>query len=467
VVVATLALLVTIVLGLFGYRVLDREYRYQELVKLGDDLLADGFPLEATKTYAAAVSLKPREPIAYVKRSDAHRSRGDLGSARTDLETADSLSDDVLLVATRLADLCYETGKLDEAARNYEKVLSIDPESPAVLYKLGLIHFRSGRDAEALDALGRAATLHGFWQAYYLRGAVFRSIGGKDEAERDFLRAVELAPDAELPRSALIELYLEERSLQEALPLVRDEIDENPGRAEPYLHLAEIHRLSGRTAEAIEAVSRALEQNPDLPAAYLRLGELWLEEAGRRDDTVAAEKAVAALTNVAKMDPASGAAALALGRAYLALGDEARGFAELERASSATPLQAEALQLLGDLYRARNNAAEAVTVYHVYLKLSGDTPAVLERLGDAYVESGKPHLAAETYLRLSALEPRRASHIVKAAQSFLESEDPEAAARACRVGLAANPENRVLLDLLAEARRGVSRTRRTDPSSSS
>jgi tetratricopeptide (TPR) repeat protein len=332
-----------------------------------------------------------------------------------------------------------------------------------VLYKIGLIHFRFGRDAEALDALGRAAALHDFWQAYYLRAAVFRSIGGMDEAERDLERALELAPDSELPRAALIELYLGQRMLEKAMPLVRAQIDEGPDRPEPYLHLAEIHRLAGRAAEAIEAVSLALEQDPNLPLAYLRLGELWLEEAGRRDDAVAAEKAVAALTNVAKMDPASGPAALALGRAYLALGDEERGFAELVRASKATPAQAEALQILGDLYRARNNPAEAVTAYHVNLKLAGDSPAVLERLGDAYLESGKPRLAAETFLRLSALEPRRASHVVKAARSFLQIDDREAALRACRIGLAENPENRVLLDLLAEARRSAGKVPTSSP----
>ena len=133
------------------------------------------------------------------------------------------------------------------------------------------------------------------------------------------------------------------------MALVRDEIDANPEAPEPYLHLADVHAIAGRNADAIEAVGLALEQNPNLSAAYLRLGELWLEEA----TLGATDKAVAALESVVKMDPANGHAALTLGQAYLAMDDEASGFAELKRATQATPIPAEAHRLLGDLYRTR------------------------------------------------------------------------------------------------------------------
>lgn len=451
-VLAVIAIPALLLAGLLGYRAIDREYRYHELVKLADSLVDDGHPVEALRTYNTAIALEPETAIAYVKRADAYRAQGNLPSAIADLETADSLSEDVLLVSTRLGDLCYQSERFDEATRHYQRVLAVDSNSPAVLYKLGLVHFRAGREAEAIEALNRAAA-NGteFWEALYLRGAVFRSIGGLVEAESDFRAALDLNPEAELPRAALIELYLDQHLPSKAMPLVREEIDANPGEAGPYLHLADVHRLAGRTTRAIEAVSLAVEQDPNLPDAYLRLGELWLEEGGG-EDAVAAEKAIAALTNVVKMDPTSGGAALALGRAYLSLGDEERGFSELLRASRSTPVQAEALRLLGDLYRTRRNPAEAVTAYHVYLKLSGDTPAMLERLGDAYLESGNPAMGAETYLRQATLEPRRVTPLQKAARAFLLSGDPASAARICRRGLAANPENPILLKLLGEAR---------------
>ena len=353
----------------------------------------------------------------------------------------------------RLADLYNEVERFDEAAVHYRLVLDIDPDSPTVLYKLALVHFRAGREAEAIAALNRAAALReGFWEAYYLRGAVFRSLGDIDEANADFHKALELRPEAELARSALIDLYIESGDPQRAMEPVQAEINANPGAAEPYLHLATVHQLAGRRTEAMASVGLALEQDPNLPAAYLQLGELWLAEAMLSGDRVALDKAVTALESVVKMDPADGRAALALGRAYLAMDDESRGFAELQRASQATPIPAEAHRLLGDLYRTRNNHAEAVTAYHVFLRLRGDSPAVLERLGDTYVDLDNPEMAAEIYLKLASVEPRRVAPLVKAARALIDAGDPGSAARVCRRGLAANPENRALLRLLSEAR---------------
>jgi len=437
-----------------AYRVLERDYRYQELVRVGDRLFADDQPVEASRSYGSAIELKPEEPLAYVKRADAERRQGNLARALADVERAGAISDDVLLVSSRLAELLYESDRFDEAVLHYEKVLALVPDSPSILYQLGLAHFRAGRAAEAIEALNRAADLRrDFWESYYLRGAVFLSIGGVDEAESDFRTALDVAPEAGLAREALIELYLDRKIPDRALPLVQEEIAARPGDAFAHLRLADVHRLAGRTAEAIEAVGHALDKDPNLPAAYLRLGELWLDEAGERGDAVAAEKALAALTTVVKMDPSSGAAALALGRAYLALGHEERGFAELQRASQATPVPVEALRLLGDLYRAKKTPTEAVTAYHVYLKLNGESPVVLERLGDAYVESGNPQTAAEVYLRLAALEPRRVTPLVKAARAYLLLGDHDSAAQTCSRGLAVNPENQALTELLAETGR--------------
>ena len=436
-----------------GYRVLGRDYRYFQLVKLGDELLEESLPFQASRTYGSAMAIKPDDAIAYIKRAEAEQRQGNFSPAIADLEHAARLSSDVLLVSLRLAELYYEVERFDEAAAQYERALELDPSEANVLYKLALVRFRGGREAEALDALNRAAALReGFWEAYFLRGAVFRALGGLDEAEADFLRALTLRPEAKRARKALIDLYIENRQTDKAMALVRDEIDANPEAPEPYLHLADVHAIAGRNADAIEAVGLALEQNPNLPAAYLRLGELWLEEA----TLGATEKAVAALESVVKMDPANGHAALTLGQTYLAMDDEARGFAELKRATQATPIPAEAHRLLGDLYRTRKNHAEAVTAYHVFLKLRGDTPAVLERLGDTYIELDNPSMAAEAYLKLASLEPRRVTPLVKAARSQLASGDPDAAVRTCRRGLATNPENQALLRLLSEATRRVS-----------
>jgi tetratricopeptide (TPR) repeat protein len=436
-----------------GYRVLSRDYRYFQLVRLGDELLQEGLPFQASRTYASAISLRPDTPLAYIKRAEAEQRQGNLAPALEDLQTAAALSSDVILVSLRLADVYFALENFEEAASHYREVLRFDPDSPSVLYRLGLTYFRAGREAEAIESLSRAASLQpGNWQALYVRGSVFLALGAVAEAESDFLAALEIRPEAEQTRDALIELYLESRAESKALEMVQARIDADPGDAEAYLGLADVHRLGGRRAEAIAAVGLALEQNPNLPSAYLRLGELWLEEADLRGDVVALDKAVTALQSVVKMDPDNGRAALLLGRAYLSMDDRERAFSELQRASQATPVQPEAHRILGDLYRESESFAEAITAYHVYLKLQGDDSAVMERLGDTYAAQSSPLMAADVYSRLAKLEPRRLTPLVKAARSFLAGEDPASAIASCRRGLSLSPNHPVLLELLAQAR---------------
>ena len=437
---------------MFLYQVLSEDYRYFQVVRIGDQLLAKQLPFQATEAYTNAVEMKPANAIGYVKRAESHRDQGNLVPALTDLKTAWSLSQDKRIVSFRIAEIYYEMERFDDASYHYRDVLSIDSNLPNVQYKLGLAYFRAGREVEAIEALNSATALQkNFWQAYYLRGSILRSIGAISKAENDFLKVLSLQPEASETRSALIMLYLDAATPLQALPLIQEEMDKNPQRAELYLYLTEVYRQQGRPGDAIEAVNYALEQNPNLPEAYLRAGQLWLEETSRTGDPIALDKAVSALESAVQMDPSSGQAALSLGRAYLAKGYQQMGFDELQRASESTPVPAEAHRLLGNLYHARQNYAEAITAYHVYLRLNGDEPEILNQLGDTYLRMSNPKEAAATFVQLSELEPNKLAPLVKAARAHIAAGNARGAARICRLGLVKNPDSSMLQSLLAQS----------------
>jgi tetratricopeptide (TPR) repeat protein len=454
-------LLGTIGFFVAAYQVFSRDYQYVQLVKLGDQLMQEELPYQATRTYGSATGLRPDKPLAYMKRASALQEQGNLAAALADLSEAEKLGADPLTVAQQQADIQYQRGSFDEAVELYSKVLTLNPGSPTVLYQLGLACFRAGREEAALSALGQAIEAReGFVEAHYLRAAVSRSLGRVDDAESDLVTALSLRPEGEETRSALIELYLETGNAARALQVANEEIDRQPHAAHSYLRLADVHRMNGRTAEAIEAVGLAIEQDPNLPDAYLRLGELWLEDGMLRNDRVALEKAITALESVIMMDSENGPAALALGRAYLAIGNEEAAAEELEHAADATPIQADAHRILGDLYLERGAFTEAATAYHVYLKLSDPSPMkstvpmvpiVMERLGDAYVGMGNVSEAAETYMDVAALVPNRVTPFIKAAQAYLAAGELALARRACTRGLRADVENKDLLDLLVRS----------------
>ncbi len=445
-------LMATVGFFVAAFQVFSRDYQYVQLVKLGDRLMDEELPYQASRTYGSAIGLRPDKPLAYVKRAEALQKQGNLASALEDLSEASGRGADPLTVSLHQANIYYDRGNFDEAVAYYSEVLELDPRSPSVLYKLGLASFRAGREDAAIDVLTHAIeTQDGFAEAYYLRAAVFHALGRDAETETDLLKTLTLRPDAGAARLAIIEFYLDTGKTTRALRVAREEIDRQPQAPSSYLLLAEVHRRRGRHDQAIAAVGLALEQDPNLPDAYLRLGQLWLEDGVSRNDKVALEKAVVALESVSQLENENGPASLALGQAYLAIGDEDRAFDELQRAAEATPIQAEAHRELGDLYLGRENFADAATAYHVYLKLGEQSPRVLERLGDAYAGMDNQSAAAETYLQLATHSPNRMGPLVKAARAYLAAGEPRLAARVCEQGLATDAQNETLRDLLARA----------------
>ncbi len=449
-------LMATVGFFVAAFQLFSRDYQYVQLVKLGDQLMDEELPYQATRTYGSAIGLRPDKPLAYVKRAEALQKQGNLASALEDLSEASRRGADTLTMSLHQADIYYDRGNFDEAVAFYSEVLALDPNSPSVLYKLGLSHFRAGQEDAAIDVLTQAIETQGeLAEAYYLRAAVFHALGHDGEAEADFLKTLTLRPEAGEARLALIELYMDTGKATRALRVAREEVDRQPQAASSYLLLADVHRMRGRNDQAIEAVGLALEQDPNLPGAYLRLGQLWLEEGISSDDRVALEKAVAALESVLQLENENGHASLALGQAYLAIGDEEKAFDELQRGAEATPIQAEAHRDLGDLYFRRENFTEAATAYHVYLKLGEQSPRILERLGDAYIGTNNQTAAAETYLQLAALSPNRVGPLVKAARAYLAAGELRLAARVCEQGLTTDAENETLRALLVRASNAV------------
>lgn len=443
-------------LAVTGYRLVTLDYRYLSRLAEGDALMEDALPFQAGQSYTGALELDPTRATAFAKRAAALEAQGDLISAAADLEQAVERSPDSLSLSVRLARLYHRMERFEDAAAQYRRVSQLDPNSPYHPYQLGIVAFRAGREAEAIEALNRAASLReNFWEAVYVRGAVFQALGAEQEAESDYLQALEMAggtDDTTQAREALIDFYLDHREPGKAVPWAQAQIEATPHRVEPYLQLARARRQQGLSRRAIETVGIALEQAPNSPEAYFRLGELWLAEARRDGDPIALDKAISALESVAKMDPDSGAAALALGQAYLTARHEQRAFEELQRASEATPVEPEAHRLLGDLYYGHSEFDEALSAYHVYVKLRGDTPVILDRIGETYLGMDKPEAAGDIFLQMAGLEPGRVAPLLKAARAYLEAGDIPAAARACRRGLALSPRDQSLLQLLDTTR---------------
>jgi tetratricopeptide (TPR) repeat protein len=82
---------------------------------------------------------------------------------------------------------------------------------------------------------------------------------------------------------------------QDALPVLLDFIDNNPGLAGPYINLGIAHQHTGQHEAAIKALSKAIELNPANAAAHHQLGILYRQQGDF-------ESALSAYQNALELD---------------------------------------------------------------------------------------------------------------------------------------------------------------------
>lgn len=90
----------------------------------------------------------------------------------------------------------YRAGKYEEALRDFNKVLELDPNNAGSYHNRGVLHYHQGKYAEALTDLNRAIELKlENAESYTNRGAAHAGLGNFAAAISDFNKAIELDPD--------------------------------------------------------------------------------------------------------------------------------------------------------------------------------------------------------------------------------------------------------------------------------
>jgi adenylate cyclase len=154
-----------------------------------------------------------------------------------------------------------------EAVRLLRLALSIDDGDPETLARAALTSAYMVGDSESeIEMADRAVALNpNSFNAWNIRGWVYRVAGLPEEAIRSFERAIPMSPiDPLLHRtflgmaSALIEL----RRFDEAIIKGKKSQRQNPSYSSAYRCLASAFAHLGRDTEAREAAARLLEADP-------------------------------------------------------------------------------------------------------------------------------------------------------------------------------------------------------------
>lgn len=171
--------------------------------------------------------------------------------------------------------------RTDEAVERLDRIIQANPSDLDAVVALGNIFRSRERFAEAADAYDRGiATVDtptaAHWRLFYYRGVARERSKRWDEAEADFLKALELNPDQPQVLNYLGYSWVDMgRNLEEGLEMIRSAVDQRPNDGYIVDSLGWAYYRLGRYEEAVTQLERAVELKPEDPVINDHLGDSY------------------------------------------------------------------------------------------------------------------------------------------------------------------------------------------------
>ncbi len=324
----------------------------------------------------ASYDLDPKEMVYHwekVEQAVQQNIRGEVASAIESLEQAlQEVPDDVY--ARQILSSAYQThGEYEKA---YEMIRGVEERQPHDSGTVGAV-------GSALLVLNRVA-----------------------EAEQKFQRALELEPRSGSARLGLARIARRRHNEQEALALLREAIEIDPGSSGPAAHhaIGRLHLDKRELAEARQAFQQALEIDAMYGPGYDGLAQVLLEE-GKPDE------ALPLLATALRYHPA----------------------------------QPQTLSTLAQILRDRGELEQAIKLCERALEISPKFAVAYNNLGRIYRKQGDEKKAAEMYARAIEYGPRFDAPHLNRAQLLLGQGQEEEAIEEFREAARLNPFNYIAL----------------------
>jgi tetratricopeptide (TPR) repeat protein len=215
-----------------------------------------------------------------------------------------------------------DAGKLPEAVAVLQKALAQSPDDPELLYYYGRASgLLSKQVFDQLEArFPNSARAHEMMAQDY---AVLRDVPG---AEREFLEALRLRPQAAGLHLQLGELYARAQQWDKAEEQFRLETQIQPGSPEAFYRLGEALLQSGKFHEAREALVQSNQLRADMPETLYQLGKA----AAMDGDATTAQQSWEHLLSLEKNTPLAAQAHFGLSGIYRKEGKPADAEREME-----------------------------------------------------------------------------------------------------------------------------------------
>jgi tetratricopeptide (TPR) repeat protein len=166
----------------------------------------------------------------------------------------------------------------EEAARDFEKAIELNPEVAQYHYHLGKVQGRLKRWPQAINAFSKAIEKNpAMGESHFELGVALQNQAQFDRAQEEFIQAIKLKPRFGQPYQALGNLYARFEKYPQAIQVFKNGIENNPEFPELHHDLAVIYKNQQRYDDAIAAFQAAIKLKPTFTNALFNLGIAYFE----------------------------------------------------------------------------------------------------------------------------------------------------------------------------------------------
>lgn len=242
------------------------------------------------------------------------------------------------------ANHAQETGQLEAAITNYQKIINIEPEFILAYQKIGYLSLQVGKFEQAITAYQKVIELNpsNFW-AYNNLGEALIKLNRWEEGIPIYQKAIELNPDFFWAYNSLGECLTELKRWEEAIPIYEKALKLDPNYWGAYLKLGEAFLNLERWEDMVPLYRRSIELQPDFFWSYINLGQALIRLERWEEAVPVCQQAIA-------IDPN-------FFWSYINLGDS---FYNLKRWEEAVQAYTEANQIQSDFFWSYKNLGDAL-----------------------------------------------------------------------------------------------------------
>ncbi|MCQ4574356.1 MAG: tetratricopeptide repeat protein [Candidatus Brocadiales bacterium] len=172
----------------------------------------------------------------------------------------------------------YESGRLDEATREFKKAVAVRPDSAKMHFNLGIAHYENGEQDKATEEFKRALSINpAYVEARSARGNVFMDNGKVEEALLQYKEAIEVDGNYADVHNNLGNAYWLMGMREQAISKYKDAVELNPNLDIAYVNLGHAYTEEGMLDEALKKLTKASELNPDMAEVHHYLADVYYE----------------------------------------------------------------------------------------------------------------------------------------------------------------------------------------------